>query len=534
VERVIVVGSGASAVHFTLSLLERGREVVMLDVGRTGPEAVRPDDSFQELKANLVDPAAYFLGEHFETVTYPGAEGEYYGFPPGKTHVFAELEPFRVHRRGFEPLISFAQGGLAEAWTGGAFPFHPVDFAGFPLSYEELEPYYDVVAERIGIAGCEDDLARFLPVHEHLLPPLDLDEHSRVLLESYASHRQVLNARGFTLGRSRVAALSADRGERKACDYSGRCLTGCPTGSLYVPSLTLRRCREFPGFTYLPGRFVRHFTAQANGRITRVVATHLESGEPEEHEVDRLVLGAGTLASGKIFLDSLYRARGEIVRLKGLMDNRQVLMPFVNLRLIRRPYDPDTYQYHQLAIALVDEDPRHYVHGLVTTLKTASIHPIVQNLPVDFRTGLYVFRNLHAALGLVNANFPDTRRDGNSLTLRAGPGGETVLEIRYRPPVGERAKVRAALRRLRACLFKLGCVVPPGMSHVRPMGASVHYAGTLPMSEQERPLTTSRLGRSHDFENLYFVDGTTFPFLPAKNLTFTLMANAARIAAQAF
>jgi choline dehydrogenase-like flavoprotein len=534
VKRVIVVGSGASAVHFTLSALERGHEVLMLDVGRTGPAPVRPEDSFQELKANLADPAAYFLGERFETVTYPGTAGEYYGFPPAKTYIFAELEPFRVNSRGFEPLLSFAQGGLAEAWTGGAFPFDAGDLSGFPLSYEELEPYYDLVAERIGITGCQDDLTRFVPLHEHLLPPLDLDEHSGLLLEQYTSRRQVLNAKGFSLGRSRVATLSADRGARKACDYSGRCLMGCPTESLYVPSLTLRRCHEFPRFTYFPGRLVTHFTTQTGGRITHVLASNLTTGETEEYEVDRLVLGAGTLASSKIFLDSLYRSRGEVVRLTGLMDNRQVLMPFVNLRLIRRPYDPQTYQYHQLAIALVGEDPRHYVHGLVTTLKTASIHPIVQNLPLDFRTALYVFRNLHAALGVMNVNFPDTRREGNTLTLRASPGDETTLEIRYRPPPGERAKVRSALRRIRASLFELGCIVPPGLSHVRPMGASVHYAGTLPMSLKERPLTTSRLGRSHDFENLYFVDGTTFPFLPAKNLTFTLMANAARIAAQAF
>ena len=34
--------------------------------------------------------------------------------------------------------------------------------------------------------------------------------------------------------------------------------------------------------------------------------------------------------------------------------------------------------------------------------------------------------------------------------------------------------------------------------------------------------------------NLFFVDGSTFPFLPAKNITFTLMANAVRIAHCAF
>jgi choline dehydrogenase-like flavoprotein len=66
------------------------------------------------------------------------------------------------------------------------------------------------------------------------------------------------------------------------------------------------------------------------------------------------------------------------------------------------------------------------------------------------------------------------------------------------------------------------------------MGASVHYAGTIPMTREAAPFTATPEGRSRDFQNLWFVDGTTFPFLPAKNLTFTLMANAARIADRAF
>jgi choline dehydrogenase-like flavoprotein len=66
------------------------------------------------------------------------------------------------------------------------------------------------------------------------------------------------------------------------------------------------------------------------------------------------------------------------------------------------------------------------------------------------------------------------------------------------------------------------------------MGASVHYSGTIPMSNNNAQFTTSKFGQSSDFDNLFFVDGTTFPFLPAKNLTLTLMANAVRVADLAF
>ena len=54
------------------------------------------------------------------------------------------------------------------------------------------------------------------------------------------------------------------------------------------------------------------------------------------------------------------------------------------------------------------------------------------------------------------------------------------------------------------------------------------------MTENGAGPTTDEPCRSRDLENLYFVDGTTFPSLPAKNLTFTLMANALRVADVAF
>ena len=78
--------------------------------------------------------------------------------------------------------------------------------------------------------------------------------------------------------------------------------------------------------------------------------------------------------------------------------------------MLRRRFDPDTYQYHQVGLGLETERPSEYIHGQVTTLKTALIHSIVQHMPFDLKTSLAIFRNLHAALGVVNINLHDTRR----------------------------------------------------------------------------------------------------------------------------
>jgi choline dehydrogenase-like flavoprotein len=505
----------------------------MLDVGHTGRPAVRPEDTLNDLKRNLSDPAAYFLGPRYESLVLPGSQGEYYAFPPGKEHVLRPHREFQFRGDGFAPLSSFAAGGLAEVWTGGCYPFNDEDLKRFPFGYRELGPYYGRVATDIGVSGTVDDMSTVFPMHEGLMGPLDLDAHSATLLASYNGHRDYLNRKlGCRMGRARVAVLSRELNGRKACDYSGRCLWGCPSRAFYTPSITLEECRQFPQFEYIPGMYVDHFRMDGGGRVCSVIASGA-GGETRDFPAGSLVLAAGTLHSARIFLESLYRDSGKTAELRGLMDNRQVLMPFVNLRMIGKRWDPASYQYHQLAMAVQLPKSGELIHGLITTLKTALIHPLVQTLPFDLGTGVSVFRSLHGALGMVNINFPDQRREENCLTLDTTSTPHRLV-IHYRPRDGERERLNEAIATFRKILGKLMCHAPLKTIHVRPMGASVHYCGTLPMTSDRAPRTCNPQGRSNDIENLYFADGSTFPDLPAKNLTFTLMANASRIAEEAF
>jgi choline dehydrogenase-like flavoprotein len=530
--RIIVIGSGASGVHFAWAALQRGHQVVMLDVGTPPPAAVLPDAPFDQLAARLPDAAEYFLGERFQAALLPGNEREYYGMPPSKDYVFvAPKSTGDLRTTGFAPLFSFAQGGLAQAWTAGCYPFNDAELAPFPWGYAELGPHYDAIAQEIGITGQDDDTSRFFPLHENLLPGLELDEHARRLWNRYEQRRATLNRMGAYLGRSRVATLSRDHDQRRACWSCGRCLWGCPSDSLYTPALTLRRCQSHERFEYRGGLYVRHLQLDAHDRAEAVVATQVATGQREIVSGDAVVLAAGTLSSARIFLETLRLNRGEIVRLRGLMDNRQMLLPFVTLAMLGQPVHTDRYQYHQLMLALEQPEPADLVHCQITTLKSAAVHPIIQSIPLSLSWARRSFREIRAALGIANVNLADTRRDDNFVTLQAGRGGgPSPLEIHYAPPPDEPPRLRRILRRVRRCLWKLGAIAPAPMTHIRPMGASVHYAGTLPMSTQGDSLTTSPNCRSLDVPNLYLVDGSTFCSLPAKNLTFTLMANARRVA----
>lgn len=535
--RILVVGSGASGVHFTLTALRRGHTVTMLDVGYPRADPPAPEATFEALKEELEDPAAYFLGPDGQGVVYPGGTS-FFGHPPSKHYVFKHAPDLRVRTDGMSPLFTFARGGFAEAWTGGCYPFSADDLKDYPLTYDDLHPHYAEVARRIGIGGTRDDLESFMPFDVDYQGSLPLDPHSRYLLERYAKHRDHLHrSPGFWLGRSRVATLSEEHNGRPACSELGRCLWGCPTQSLWAPSVTLRECHEFEGFRYVSGELVRYFEYDSDGIVSSVstVPVGEGSGVPAtSYSADAVVLAAGTLGSSRIVLESLARRTGGTYRMPGLMDNRQVHMPFLTPALIGAEPNLASYQFHHLAFAVRSSRAVGDVHGQITALKSASLHPILTAMPTGARSALDLFRRVRTALGIANINLHDSRRVESHLGLEYDADGGSRLVVCYKPDHDELHRRRMAIRRVRRALLRLGAVAVPGLTRTLPMGASVHYSGTMPMSTAPAGMSVDPSCRSHTFPNLFVIDGSVLPSLPAKNLTFTLMANAVRVATVAF
>jgi len=114
--------------------------------------------------------------------------------------------------------------------------------------------------------------------------------------------------------------------------------------------------------------------------------------------------------------------------------------------------------------------------------------------------------------------------------LRRGErGGRDRLEIVYRPSGAETAQQREDERAVLRFFRRLGCLP---LRTIRPgHGASLHYAGTFPITAEARELTCDRDARLRGTRAVYLADGSIFPWIPPKGLTFTLMANADRVGA---
>lgn len=464
-------------------------------------------------------------------MVYPAADAKPYGFPPSKQYVFRSPGAFAaVSESGFAPMQSYARGGLAEAWTGGSYELMDEELAQFPGSIGDWRNAYKEIATRVGISAAQDDLQRFSPLTASYQPALKADAHSQLLLDRYAQRRAALAQLGGVLGRSRVAVLSRPLGTRHACTHTGRCLQGCPTGALYAPSLTLLDLCNNPRLTYRTRVFVRRLVIGATGEVRGVVATDLTSNDEVEIACKRVVLAAGALATSRIVLETRAAAGEREPALDGLMDNRHVMIPFVTWSRIGAKPDLAHYQFHQLALGLEGANWREHIHGQVSALKNAAVHPVVQALPFDLRASLALFRRIRGALGVANIWLSDSRDAANRLVLRRGPEGQPVFAAEYRSDSRDAARTDEAIARVRRFLAALGCVAPRGMIKVLSRGSSVHYGGTIPFSAGSGEWTCSPDGELRAYRGVHIADAAAFPWLPAKNHTFTLMANAVRIA----
>ena len=78
-----------------------------------------------------------------------------------------------------------------------------------------------------------------------------------------------------------------------------------------------------------------------------------------------------------------------------------------------------------------------------------------------------------------------------------------------------------------------GMIALTPLARLNPLGSSFHCGGTFPMRENPKQGETDVLGRPAGFHRVHLIDASVFPTIPASTITFSVMANAHRIASQA-
>jgi choline dehydrogenase-like flavoprotein len=515
---VIIVGSGAAGTFAALQL--RGQRVLVLDVGHRASASTLSGKFYDLRKNHGADRTALFedlIGSGFESlhnVFHP------YLSPKLKaprmrfvTRDAATLSPIIGHN--FDALTSFAAGGLANAWGAGLYRFTAQDLSGFPIGARDLETYYDAITAKIGISGADDDLSRFFGPARGLQPPVEIDSSGRALLRRYGRRREALNRRGLYVGRPRLAVLTQDHGSRHAYRYDALEFFRPNNPAVYTPAYTLDemvRCEEI---TYQPGVLVERY-AETDAGIT-VTARDWPAGTARSFSCKRLILAAGALNTAKIALSS---NRDHATTLP-LLDNNVSYIPLLDPWRIGAALEKEIYPAAMLNAVYSGEAWPTIVQMTLYVVTGTLRSDYLFDFPLSARGNIAAAKYLTPALVLAQLFYPDVATPTNG--IRLSPGGE--LELRYVSK--EMGALEAHLLRL---FRKLGYLGSTRLCKYLTPGNSFHYAGALPMRAAPTRYQTDRNGLLFGTRGVYVADAANFSALPSKNHTFTMMANAMRIA----
>ncbi|OGQ45958.1 MAG: hypothetical protein A3I05_05030 [Deltaproteobacteria bacterium RIFCSPLOWO2_02_FULL_44_10] len=527
-----VIGSGPSAVHAALTLLERGKRVRLLDVGEEEKPIPYPEVNFLELKSKLSDPFRFFLGEHAEGVLSPNRE-EIFSYPPVRNfHVSSHNPYFRVEGKEFVPIVSHNRGGLGVAWGANCLPYDADDMRDFPVSSQEFASAYERVGKRIAICGeRQEEGGSFLP----------LNRHDAQVWKKYLEHQHLLQKKfRIVMERARMA-VDTDPHSPTRCISCNRCLWGCGVGAIYNPTATLELCRRYEQFEYRSGIYVTSFGIE-HGKVTKIHFFDIPRQQFDTLSAETVLLGAGALSSAGIFLRTLKNDpqfapqwKERQLRTRSVMDTQVIKLPYLLWRALGSQVDPHDFQFNKLILGYMNETCSHYpryVHAEVLSLSSLLYHPLIESLPFGSRDSARIFAQIRSALGVATYFLPDRPYGENGISLE--PDGGTItgdrLKITYQTDPQKMALAEEACQYTRRVFRRLGCWMPKKKMLQPKPGSGIHYAGTIPMSKERDILCIDSKGASFAYPNLYVIDGSGFPTLPSKSITFSLMANATRIA----
>lgn len=495
-----------------MALLARGREVVMVDVG----ERLETDRETLRTRLAGLDPG-HWAPEDVAEFKRPQLEGGDAIRRYGSDFIFRDPDGAAAPLAGSNFRPSFAYGGLSNGWGAAVLPYRQEDLTGWPIRIEDLAPHYRAVADFMPVAGGMDDLQTVFPVLDlAAMKALKPSAQAEVLLERIRRNRAALKSLGVTGGGARQA-VAVD------CRACGLCLHGCPYEYIFKASQVVEAMRTRPGFDYRGGLRAVAFRETGEGVSLTCRAA---DGATVEVTGERLFVGAGVLPTAQLTLGSIGAAGDEVE----LLDSQHLFLPL--LHGWGTPRDPATEPRHALTQAFLEvTDPEvspWTVHAQIYSYNefyALDMKGRYGRLPFSGPLFEALARRLLVAQVFLHSDH------SHRIGLKAGEGGR--LDARLIPNPAMVAAAARARRRIAKAGAALGLLALTPTSRLGAPGSSFHVGGSFPMRREPRRLQTDALGRPAGLARTHLIDASVLPSVPATTITYSVMANAHRIAALA-
>ena len=539
---VAIVGSGAGGGMAAHVLTKAGANVVMLEAG--GPWDNAKDSAMMKWPYQSPRRGASTKERPF---------GEFDACIGGWE---LDGEPYtKAEGTKFDWWRARMLGGRTNHWGRISLRFGPDDFKAkgrdglgddWPISYDDMAPYYDKVDRLIGVFGSKEGL-RNHPDGDFLPPPRP---RCHELLVKDASDKL-----GVTCIPSRLSILTKPLHGRAACHYCGQCNRGCMVNANFTsPNVLIFPAMKTGKLTILTNAMAREVTTNAQGLATGVSYVDKHSGQDRHVQARIVVLAASACESARILLNSK-----SSVHPNGLANSSGVVGKYIT--------DTTGTSVGGLIPKLVDQ-PAHNCDGV------GGLHVYmpwwIDNKKLDFPRGYHI--EVWGGRGVPSSGFMGgTHRypkgGGYGKELKADyrhyygtsigfdgrgemiPNEKSYCEIdperkdRYGIPVlrfhwewsdNEISQVKHMQETFRALIAQMGGTVSnPMPSKERGYGISnggsiIHEVGGVRMGDDSNSSALNANCQAHACKNLFVADGGPFVGQADKNPTWTILALAWR------
>jgi choline dehydrogenase-like flavoprotein len=491
----VVIGTGAGGAPLLARLASAGLSVVALEAGRNWTPEDYPAD---EVAASGI----YWLGERLSAGDTPNA----FGANNSGTGVGGST----LHWGAFCPRVDprdlriRSEQGSGEDW---------------PLSYDDLIPYYERVEAFIGVSG--PDAYPWDNTRKYLLPPVPRNAPAQMMSAACESLGiRATDAPAAVVSRNFVQ----DGGPvRPACINCGSCHQGCRIGAKTSMDVTYLPLAVARGAEIRPESTAYGFERDAQGRITAVL--YRTGGIERRQPCAAVFLCAGAIETPRLLLYAgLANSSGQIGRNYMAHVATQVWGTFESEMRPNKGYPS----------SLITEDPirptdADFAGGYL--VQSLGIVAVTWAQQVARGRGLWgqalvdylPHYNHVAGLGINGECLP---QPGNYLELSgdADQYGMPEVRVNFSSGPNEDAMQRHAERSMTRMWQAVGA------TDIWTMHRFAHTIGTCRMGNEAKSAVVNDAGRSFDIDNLWICDNSVFPSSLAANPALTIMALSLRTA----
>jgi len=498
---VIIIGTGAGGGTLAYRLAPSGKKILLLERGDFVPREKQNWDSravVRDGRYNNVEPWRDMKGNEF----VPGA----HYFVGGNTKFYGAAL-VRLRREDFGELRH--HGGISPEW---------------PLSYEDLEPYYTEAEYLYHVHGIRGEDPTEPPASKpYRFPPVSHE----LRIQQLSDDLKKLGHRPFHLP---VGVLLDEQNPHKSkCIRCSTC-DGFPClvhAKADAHVICVEPALEQPNVTLLTKSKVTRLETDSSGRVvTKVHVDH--DGVPETYSANIVVSSCGAVNSAALMLRSandkhphgLANSSGQVGR------NYMCHINSVMLALSKCE-NPTVFQktfgLNDFYFASKEWD---FPMGHISFVGKSDADILAAGAPKivpGFTLELMAKHSLDFWMTSEDLPSPDNRvtvtRDGQ-------------IQLSYKA-INEEGHLRLQAK-LKSLLKDANCT--DEVIHLNayigkriPLAGVAHQNGTLRFGRNARTSVLDINCKAHDLDNLYVVDASFFPSCGAMNPALTIMANALRV-----